>query len=164
MNLLRSSGVLLLAAGHLAGTAYCEGAGTAIMSAHKRLEVIKTAEVVLSQRQPTWKVKVAELPDPFFRKNVAEIAKEESKEAAGTIGSGRTDEEILDNVAPKIRPTGTMLIGDEQYLLLAGKRFRVGDQISVTFEGMVYRLSFSSIERNSYTLRLNDYELERDFK
>ena len=57
-----------------------------------------------------------------------------------------------------------MLIGSEPYLLIGGRRYKVGDQIAVTFEGLVYQVSISSIERNQYTLRLNDHELRREFK
>lgn len=139
-------------------------AGGIVMSTHRRIAVMKTAEEVLIERHTSWKNSVADLPDPFYRPNVVVEQEPESSGNELFKEPGRPDAEVLEAVAPKIRPTGTMLIGNEQYLLLAGKRFRAGDQISVTFDGLVYRLSITSIERNSYTLRLNDEELERDFK
>ena len=57
-----------------------------------------------------------------------------------------------------------MLIGEEPYLLLDGRRFKAGDTIPVTIDGVGLQVTVTSIQRNSYTLRLNDKELRRDFK
>lgn len=137
----------------------------AVLPVARRLEALKTAAQILADRTPTWAQRAAELPDPFFRRH--------GTSEAGGAGAARgqdgrpselSDLEILRTIAPGIQPTGTMLIGDEPYLLIGDRRLKVGDQITVTFDGGVYRIVLSSIERNAYVLRLNEQELAREFK
>lgn len=137
----------------------------AVMSSAKRKDALAAAARMLAPRDRTWKATIVGLPDPFFR-----TASADSGDSAGRADDQasrrvqRSDLEILKAVAPEIRPQGTLLIGAEPFLLMGGKRFKVGDQLSVTFEDRVYRVTISAIERNSYTLRLNEQELQREFK
>jgi hypothetical protein len=139
--------------------------GTGVMPAHRRLEALKTAGELLAPRKAGWRTVVADMPDPFFRSNFATMAEEEAAtEEPVRARLEHSAADVLAAIAPGISPTGTMLIGAEPYLLMDGRRFRVGDQISVTFEGLVHQVVLSSIERNSYTLRLKESELTREFK
>lgn len=138
----------------------------AVFPVPRRLESLKAATNLLAPRVAVWSKNAPEVPDPFYRSQVADTPTESA--AVGEESHARhaeiSDLDVLKNVAPEIKPTGTMLIGSEPYLLIGGRRLKVGDQITVTFGGVVYQVSLSSIERNSYTLRLNDQELQREFK
>lgn len=135
----------------------------AVFPVPRRLDALKSATQLLAPHTAVWSKNAPALPDPFFRSNTAD-AKAGSTDAVAAQPSTRSDLDVLRSVAPQIRPTGTMLIGDEPYLLIGGRRLKVGDQITVTFDGGVYQVGLSSIERNSYTLRLNDQELQCEFK
>jgi len=146
----------------LAGSVFAAGGG--VVSPHRRAAILKAADEVLADRQARWQSLVKDLPDPFYRPDVPVQEVAPARKPETMLSSRRSDREVLEKVAPMIQPTGTMLIGGEHFLLLGGKRFRSGDQISVTFEGAVYRITITSIERNSYTLRLNNHEMQRYFK
>ncbi|BET66383.1 hypothetical protein ASA1KI_13010 [Opitutales bacterium ASA1] len=142
-----------------------EAAAGGVVSAGRRLDTLKTAEQAI-QRVPTdWKQIVADVADPFFPAQApVETIATDTGEVVTAQKPAKSSEEILSAVAPRIAPTGTMLIGAEPYLLIGGRRYGSGDQISVTFEDTVYAVTITSIERNSYTLRLEDKELRREFK
>jgi hypothetical protein len=74
------------------------------------------------------------------------------------------DREKLQKIADGITPSGTMQLGDESILLFGQKKFKVGDTLPIIFEGNSYELQISSIERISFTLRLNNEEITRPIK
>jgi hypothetical protein len=76
----------------------------------------------------------------------------------------RSDREILRALAPQIEPSGYFVVGGEPVLLVNGQRVRTGDAVTLNFEGLVYQVAISSIESNSFTLRLNQQELRRELK
>lgn len=151
----------------LTGVAVASGAdpvpnSRVVLAPAKRLESMRLAARVLEPRAPTWKDRVAELPDPFFRTNTVktEVAVVETTERR----SDRSEADILEEAARDIRPTGTLFVGSENYLLLGGKRYRNGDILTVTIDGIIYEIALSAIDRNSYTLRLNETESRRQLK
>ena len=158
--------ILVIAAGSLAAAQKnaAPGSNTAVMPAQKRLEALKGADEILAPANTTWRTVVADLPDPFYRSNFTRTPREKPVTTAEAGAVQQIDLETLERVATQIQPMGTMLVGDVPHLLIGGRRYKVGDQIAVTFEGLVYQVSISSIERNQYTLRLNDHELRREFK
>ncbi|HEY0946568.1 MAG TPA: hypothetical protein VGD81_14920 [Opitutaceae bacterium] len=76
----------------------------------------------------------------------------------------RSDRELLAEVAPRITPSGTAILGGEPILLFGQKKVKVGDQLSITFDGASYVLVIAAIERTSFTLRLNREEVTRPIK
>lgn len=133
----------------------------AVLAPSKRLDALKLASRVLEPRQPTWKVVLADLPDPFYRTN---FSKEPEPQVAVVPQQRREDSDILELAVADLRPTGTLQMGSENYLLVGGKRFRKGDVFPVTIDGIVYKITLSIIERNAYTLRLNETDLRRQLK
>jgi hypothetical protein len=69
------------------------------------------------------------------------------------------DHDILAAIAPHILPSGVMQIGDQPVLLLREKKLKVGDYLTITFEGTDYMIELSAISRSSFTLRLNKEEI-----
>ncbi len=70
----------------------------------------------------------------------------------------------LEAIAPKVTPSGSVKIGGEAYLLFGQKRLKVGDHLSIIFEGHPYELELSGIQSTSFTLRLNGVEITRPIK
>lgn len=132
----------------------------AVIPLKRRLQSLEEANQILAREETTWKQSVKSLPDPFFRTNQAP----EEAAVPADATSDKSDIEILRGISAQVQPTGTLEVGDGRYLLLDGKRLKVGDELSLVFEGLIYRVTISSVQRNSYTLRLNNEELRREFK
>jgi hypothetical protein len=75
-----------------------------------------------------------------------------------------SDRELLEQIATKIPPSGTIFIGGEARLMFAKKTVRIGDHFTVTFNGQDYDLELVSIDRTTFTLRLNREEVTRPIK
>jgi hypothetical protein len=134
----------------------------AVLPHSRRVEALKKADELLAIRPAGSEELVATLADPFYP------GTKRPKDKKAGSGSDQPvelpTEQLLARAADSIRPQGTMLIGSEPYLLLDGRRYKSGDSISVNVDGLGVQVTVSSIQRNSYTLRLNDKELRREFK
>lgn len=133
----------------------------AVLPSMRRLDAIKKADEFLAIRPANSEELTADLTDPFY----PEVKRVRDKKP-GTVEPAVvvSPELLLARAAESIKPQGTMLIGSEPYLLLDGKRYKAGDLIPVTIDGVGVQVTITSIQRNSYTLRLNDQELRREFK
>ncbi|MCR6654497.1 MAG: hypothetical protein NVV63_01515 [Opitutus sp.] len=72
-----------------------------------------------------------------------------------------TDRELLNLIASKISPSGTLILGDQSLLIFGKKRLRVGDRLTVTYEEQDYTLDLVAIDRTTFTLRYNQDEITR---
>lgn len=161
MNRVVLTGLLLVGA-TFAGAAEGPNARVVLLPA-KRLEALKTAARLLEPREPTWEQLVRDLPDPFFRSSAAP-AKAEPEPVEVAPRSTLSDLEVLQAAAANIRPTGTMMVDGENYLLMDGKRYKRGAVLSLTIDGVAHPIVISAIEGKSYTLRLNEQELRQQLK
>ncbi len=138
--------------------------GRAVLAPLKRVDALKLAERITMTRMPTWKETANEVVDPFYRPSVVT----ETKPVEVDPNEGRlvrSDFEILETAAnTSINPTGSMMVDGENYLLVGGRRYKSGAQLSVTIDGQAYLITISAIEGKSYTLRLNEQELLRQLK
>lgn len=105
-----------------------------------------------------------DLPDPDVV--AAEQAKREAAAAAtGTVGSGpATDREVIDVLALRLNPSGTVIIGGKSLLIIDRNRFEVGTKFTVTYEERDYELQLISIDRTTFTLRYRGEETTRPIK
>lgn len=92
------------------------------------------------------------------------VVKDEPVTPVQTVVRSATDREVLVNVIANINPSGTMMIGDQPFLLFGQKKLKVGDVIPIGFQGKTYELVLTGIERTSFTLRLNKEEITRPIK
>jgi hypothetical protein len=91
---------------------------------------------------------------------------------AGGPGSGpgaaraavRTLRDTLEVIAANITPTGTISRRGEPILLFGSKQVRVGEELTVTYEGTTYVLTVTAIQSTNFTVRLNNDELTRPIK
>lgn len=155
---------LLLAIGFLLGLSGADvlAAGNAVMGGQDRLNALQMARELIAPRTPTWKDTTQDLSDPFFRSKQASAP--EPGEVAIERRAELSDREILQKLALQIEPSGYFVVGGEPVLLINGRRLRAGDSVNVNFEGLVYQVVISSIESNSFTLRLRQQELRRELK
>ncbi len=76
------------------------------------------------------------------------------------------DREILESIAPKILPTGTIKVGGEPLLIFGRKNVKIGNQFTVTdpTSGKEYELELIAIDSTTFTLRFRNEEITRPIK
>jgi hypothetical protein len=72
--------------------------------------------------------------------------------------------EILESVAPLLKPNGTINLGGQPILLFGQRKLKVGDKFTITFEGTDYELELAAIASTSFTLRYKGEETTRPIK
>ncbi len=83
---------------------------------------------------------------------------------AGARPAARTGRDTLEVIAANITPTGTISRRGEPILLFGSKQVRVGEELTVTYEGTTHVLTVTAIQSTSFTVRLNNDELTRPIK
>lgn len=101
-------------------------------------------------------------PDPEEIK--AQMAAAAAAAAAGAVTRPAGDRGVLESLADKLLPSGTAVIGGDPILLFGQKKLKVGDRLTITFEGVDYDLDITAIGRTTFTLRLNREEITRPIK
>jgi hypothetical protein len=100
-------------------------------------------------------------PDPDERAAELAAAKAAQQPAATRAPN---DRELLETIAGKIVPTGTMFVGGEPTLLLGKKAVKIGTKFTVTWLSVDYVLELIAIDRTTFTLRFNREEIIRPIK
>ncbi|MBS0661791.1 MAG: hypothetical protein JSR48_00885 [Verrucomicrobia bacterium] len=107
------------------------------------------------------------LPQPFSPPGFDRDTTGEKTGAAGqAAGPAKPsgDRELLAAIASKITPSGTFFFGGEHYLQFSKKRLKVGDKLTVNYEGLDCTLELTAIDATNFTLRLNREEITRPIK
>lgn len=101
-------------------------------------------------------------PDPEELRAIA--AASAAAAAASAQSKPSTDREFLEVIAARVLPSGSVLLGGQQYLIFGKKRLQVGDRLTVSYDNSEYILELTAIERTTFTLRLNKDEITRPIK
>lgn len=101
-------------------------------------------------------------PDPEELRAIA--AARAAAAAASQQSKPTTDNDFLKIIAERIMPSGTVILGGEPMLIFGKKRLRIGDRLTVTYDGRDYELVVTAIERTTFSLRLNQDEITRPIK
>lgn len=141
------------------GTSFGQGA---VVNLAKREATLELTAQLLAPRENPASTLPAELMDPFNPPGFGRIpAVGKSGDTAHTVSS---DREILENIANKIAPSGMVMFNDNPLLLFREKKLKVGDTLTITFEGTDYVVVITEIERTSFKIRLNREEITRPIK
>ena len=76
----------------------------------------------------------------------------------------RSEAELPSMLIERIRPTGSMVLGGEPYLLFTEQRQKIGDKLSIELDGVEYIVEIISIGTNRFSIRYNGKEAERTIK
>jgi len=98
-------------------------------------------------------------PDPEELKAIATAKAAEA--AALNKARPATEADLLERIAERVVPSGSVTMNGEPLLIFGQKKLRVGDQLTVTFDGRDHIVEISSIQRYNFTLRLNRAEITR---
>jgi hypothetical protein len=75
-----------------------------------------------------------------------------------------SDHQLLEEIVSKVKPSGTVYIGDKP-LLMFGKRYvKTGTHFTVTYKGTDYDLELTQIDGTNFTLRYKSDEITRPIK
>jgi hypothetical protein len=133
-----------------------------------RSTVVKLAERLAEIRSP--QPLAANVVQPFnpvaFGQTNDQTGGGSGKPGANMLkpGSSLPDRDHLIAIAAKIVPKGTIFVGDEPILVIAGKFYKVGTKFTVTSGGADHIVELTVINHTSFTLRLNDEEITRPIK
>ena len=100
---------------------------------------------------------VASAPLPTDLKNPFVLSR--NVKATGVSKPLAGDRQILAAIATYVVPSGVVQVGDSPMLLLREKKLKVGDYLTITFEGTDYMVELAAISHSSFTLRLNKEEI-----
>jgi hypothetical protein len=108
-------------------------------------------------------------PEAFGQPDADELralAEAQAAAAAAAAAASRptSSSELLEQIAERIMPSGTLILGDESFLIFGQKRLRVGDRLTVTFGERDYTLELVAIDRVTFTLRLNQEKITKRIK
>jgi hypothetical protein len=105
---------------------------------------------------------------PGFDLTDAEEAAAAARLLAGNAGPAvvapPTDRELLEAIASKISPSGTVNLGGHPMLMFGKKFVKTGAHFTVTYKGIDYDLELTEIEGTNFTLRYNRAEITRPVK
>ncbi|MBI5382154.1 MAG: hypothetical protein HZA31_09675 [Opitutae bacterium] len=163
--------LILLSATLLAGTARLT-AGAASPSdinlPQKRVATVELAAKLAHQEEPA--PLPPDLKPPFNPPGFDQADPEETKAKAAVAQANAEaakpagDHEVLEVLATRIVPSGTVILGGEPMLLFRQKKMRVGDHLTITYDGRDYDVVITAIDRTTFTLRLNRAEITRPIK
>ncbi len=99
--------------------------------------------------------------DPFNppASNLSDVAPEETGKA-----TGMSDAQLVDLLIAEIKPTGSVQLAGEPYLLFTERRQKIGDKLVVTLAKVEYTIEIVSISNNRFRIRYNGQEAERPIK
>ena len=76
----------------------------------------------------------------------------------------RSDRDLLIAIATALKPGGSIKMGGSQILLMGVKKVKVGEKLTLTFEGNQYTVEVTAINPTNFTLRYNGEEYTRPIK
>jgi len=97
-------------------------------------------------------------PDPTA------IAAAQRAGGSTAVAAPMTTRDVLEALAQRLNPSGTMVMGGKPLLLIDRNRFEVGTKFVVTYEQREYELQLVSIDRTTFTLRYRGEEISRPIK
>ena len=131
----------------------------------KREQALKLAAEVLKARENPAAKLPADLVNPFRPAGFGqEKAVPNSEVSSVVVPPKSTDHDVLQSIAAKIKPSGAAIIGGQPLLLLSQKKVKVGDVLTINFDGADYLIEVTRITGNAFTIRLNSEELTRPIK
>jgi len=119
----------------------------------KRASALTEADRLASPSEPG--ALPQELKHPFFPGTQATAQASDSAKVAAP----KSDLSVLESIAAKLSVSGTLVLGDQRYLLIRQKKLKVGDRLAITLDDREYEVVMAAITRSTYTLRLNEAEL-----
>ncbi|MBK9992213.1 MAG: hypothetical protein IPP19_16180 [Verrucomicrobia bacterium] len=138
------------------GFAAAKAAPSDIAPPQKRAVTVETAEHLA-------KLATDDLTAPADIRNPFNAASEGRIEVV--LNRPASDKELLAILADQLKPTGVMGREDALVLLLKGQKgVKVGDRLTLSFDGTPYTVELIEVTRTNFSLRFNQAEIIRPIK
>jgi hypothetical protein len=103
-------------------------------------------------------------PDPVERRGLPPPGAN-----AGGPPKPSSSRNILETIAARVQSTNSVTFNGTTFVFVkmpggGQKRLKVGDKLTITFEGLDYELEITAIESTTYTLRLGNEKITRPIK
>src|SRR5688572_17437141 len=144
--------ILLLSAGVFAVAATSRAAALSdLMSSEVRRPVVELAQRIAKPAAPRplpedlvhpFNPTAFGQPDPEELRAIA--AAQAAAAASAVKAKPTTNLGLLELIASRINPSGTLILGGEPLLIFGQKRLRVGDRLTVTYDGLDYPLELTA--------------------
>lgn len=141
-------------------TVFLRAQGTVSTSASRETIVETASKIATATASTAVPAKLA--PDPFYPP-AANLRPEVAPDAESKA-SGLTDEQLAKALIDALKPTGSIQLGGEPYLLFTERRQKIGDKLVVTLDKVEYVIEIVSIASNRFRIRYNGQEAERPIK
>ncbi len=145
--------------------------GADLASPNKRDESVERALALLAA--PEFLSQPDTLVSPFAPPNFdqpdpGELLAQQAAAAASLAASGPSrpmgPRGVLEMLAERIVPSGILKMGGQSILLFGQKKLKVGDGLTITFDGINYDLDIITIGNTNFTLRYQGEEITRSIK
>lgn len=139
-----------------------------ILPPQRRQEIVDTAERLANRPAPA--PVPQDTPNPFNPEGYdAPDPATVPAPSSGTAGPAPVarapgDREILESLALRLTPSGTMTRNGRPLLIIERNRFEVGTKFIVTYNEQDYELELVAIDRTTFTLRYRGEEVTRPIK
>lgn len=162
--------IVVLATCVLAAPAFAAKVTPDLLPAPRRQAAVDTAVRLASRTSPP--SLPAEMVSPFNPAGF-DLAEPDptanaktQKAVAGNAAAAAplTTRDVLEALALRLNPSGTIVVNGMPLLLIDRSRFEVGTKFVVTYEGREYELQLVSIDRTTFTLRYRSEEITRPIK
>ncbi len=161
--------VLSVSAGALISPAFAAKVTADLTPAPRRQASVETAARLIGRVPP------ADLPadaaSPFnpagfdlVEPDPTAIAATKRASGSTVVPAPMTTRDVLEALAQRLNPSGTIVIDNKPLLLIDRNRFEVGTKFVVTYELREYELQLVSIDRTTFTLRYRGEEISRPIK
>lgn len=135
-----------------------------VSSPTKRQTTLDLAARLLASQENSAPTLPAGLVDPFNPSGFGAPPTPAAGQPGEVSHAVASDRVILDKIAPSIAPSGMMSFGGQPILLFREKKLKVGDSLTITFEGTDYVVVITGIDQSSFKIRLNHEEITRPIK
>jgi hypothetical protein len=98
-------------------------------------------------------------PDPFIGK--ASPVTESIVEVVPIPRAVINEADLLSSLANQLSARGTAILGQDRILLLSQKRVKVGESITISFDGNDYEVVLSDLSSTTFTIKRNGLTFTR---
>ena len=123
------------------------------IAAPKLREQIVADAVRITETRSSAAALPSPLPNPFVPKQSAIEPEQNTTTPTVVPAPSLAGAELLATLSARIPATGTVNLGGEPILLLGQKRLKVGDTVTISFEGQSYELSIAAVTSTSFTVK-----------
>lgn len=138
----------------------CVQAADRVVARTKRMNMLKEAGQYLDMSDTELKAEIPEARYPFeFKPDEVKPVTVTEEDEPVVVPEVISNQEILDKIAPNIKPTGVLFRNGKGVLILSKGQLADGSSIRVTYAGKPYLIRVTNITTDSFTLQLDDASL-----